>query len=180
LLKAMLYVLIISSLALAIFMIVATAHDPSEVDGNVHTRQLPPPWPYHAAMVSTGLLSLAGGVFTARYLKQRKDWIGLHKKMGLIGIGLVLAGLSLAAYMVSVYMETFFVREIHAYLGIGVLASIIITPSLGILQFRSNDRRIRTIHRWSGRFTIMLMLLAMYAGVQMVLAMLAQSTVNSM
>jgi formate hydrogenlyase subunit 3/multisubunit Na+/H+ antiporter MnhD subunit len=73
--KALLSVVIISSIAIAIAMGIATAHDPSEMGGGAHTHQLPPPWPYHAMMVFTGFISLAGGVFTARYLKQRKGWV---------------------------------------------------------------------------------------------------------
>jgi hypothetical protein len=176
----MLYVLILSSLSLAIFMGTATAHDPSEAGGGAHTHQLPPPWPYHIAMVFLGFTSLAGGAFTARYLKHRKGWIGLHKKLALIGIVLVLAGLSIAVYMVSAYMETFFVREMHAYLGASVFAFLIVTPMLGILQFRSRDMRIHTIHRWSGRITIMLILLTIIAGIQMVQTVLAQSAGSGM
>ena len=180
LLKSMLYVLILTSLSLAIFMGTATAHNPSEAGGSAHTHQLPPPWTYHVAMVFLGFTSLAGGAFTARYLKQRTGWIGLHKKLALIGVVFVLAGLSIAAYMVSVYMETFFVREMHAYLGASVFAFLIVTPMLGILQFRSRDMRIHTIHRWSGRITIMLVLLTIIAGIQMVQTVLAQSAGSGM
>jgi hypothetical protein len=126
-------------------------------------------------MVFLGFTSLAGGAFTARYLKHRTGWIGLHKKLALIGIVLVLAGLSIAVYMVSAYMETFFVREMHAYLGAGVFAFLIVTPILGIFQFRSKDKRMHTIHRWSGRITIVLILFTIVAGVQMVQIVLAQS-----
>ena len=164
--KPVLSALVISFLVLAIFIGIAIAHDPSET---AHTHQLPPPWPYHMIMVFTGFLSLAGGAFTARYLKQRKGRVGLHKKLVLIGAIFILAGLSIAAYMVSVYMETYFVRETHAYLGISVFAFVITTPILGMAQFRLRDKRIRTIHRWSGRITIILMLFTIYVGVQMVL-----------
>lgn len=180
LLKSMHCVLIISSLALAILMGIATAHDPSEAGGSAHTHQLPPPWPYHMIMVLAGFISLTGGAFTARYLKQRKGWLRLHKELALIGVISILTGLSIAAYMVSAYMETYFVQEIHAYLGASVFVLIIVTPILGLLQFRSKDKRIRTIHRWSGRITIMLMLFTIFAGIQMVLSMLAQSTGRGM
>jgi hypothetical protein len=46
--KALLSVVIISSIAIAIAMGIATAHDPSEMGGGAHTHQLPPPWPYQA------------------------------------------------------------------------------------------------------------------------------------
>jgi len=171
--KYMLYVLMISLLFLSFFMGVASAHDPSEARGSAHTHQLPPPWPYHMIMVVVGVMSLTGGAFTARYLKQRTGWVGLHKKLALLGVAFVLAGLSIAAYMVSVYMETFFVREMHAYLGASVLVFLVATPLLGIFQFRSKDMRIHTIHRWSGRITLMLILFAIIAGIQMVILYIA-------
>jgi hypothetical protein len=178
--KAMLFVLIISMFSPAIFMGMAAAHDPSEAGGGAHTHQLPPPWPYHMIMVFAGVMSLAGGAFTARYLKQRMGWVDLHKKLALTGVAFVLAGISIAAYMVSIYMETFFVREMHAYLGASVFAFLIVTPTLGIMQFRSKDKRIHTMHRWSGRITIMLILFTIIAGVQMVLTVLARGAGSGM
>jgi hypothetical protein len=175
LLKALLFVLIILSLVPAIVIGITAAHDPSEVGGSAYSHQLPPPWPYHVMMVSIGFISLAGGAFTARYLKQRKGWVVLHKNLALIGVGFVLAGLSIAAYMVSFYMGTYFIRETHAYLGAGVFGFVIITPLLGLFQFRSKDKRIRSMHRWSGRITIVLMLLTIFAGTSMVWTMLQQS-----
>jgi hypothetical protein len=165
----------ISLLFPSIFMGVASAHDPSEAIGGAHTHQLPPPWPYHMIVVVAGTLSLTGGAFTARYLKQRTGWVGLHKKLALSGVVLVLAGLFVAAYMVSVYMETYFVQEMHAYLGASVFIFLIVTPLFGIFQFRSKDKRIHTIHRWSGRITIMLILFTIIAGIQMVLTVLAEN-----
>jgi len=178
--KAMLFVLVISMFSLAIFMGIAAAHDPSEAGGGAHTHQLPPPWPYHMLMVFAGVISLAGGAFTARYLKQRTGWVALHKKLALSGVVFVLAGLSIAAYMVYVYMDTYLVREMHAYLGASVFAFLIVTPMLGIMQFRSKDKRMHTMHRWSGRITIMLILFTIIAGIQMVLAVLAQGAGSGM
>lgn len=89
----------------------------------------------------------------------------------LSGAAFVLAGLSVAAYMVSAYMETYFVQEPHAYLGASTFIFVGVTPLLGIAQFRLKDKRIRTIHKWSGRVTMMLIIATILAGIQMVLAM---------
>lgn len=178
--KAMLYILMLSLFTLAIFMGMATAHNPSEAGAGAQSHQLPPPWPYHLAIVLAGFTSLAGGAFTARYLKQRTGWVGLHKKLALTGVVFLMTGLSIAAYMVSVYMETFFVRETHAYLGASVFVFLIVTPMLGMLQFRLKDKRVHILHRWGGRITLMLILFTAIAGIQMVLAMLAQNAGSGM
>jgi hypothetical protein len=171
--KSMLYISMGLLIYLSFFMGVATAHDPSEAGGGGHAHQLPPPWPYHMIMVFAGVISLVGGAFTARYLKQKTGWIELHKKLALAGVVLVLAGILIAVYMVSVYMETSFVREMHAYLGASVFIFLILTPMLGIFQFRSKDMRIHTIHRWSGRIALILILFTIIAGIQMVMTVLA-------
>jgi nitrogen fixation/metabolism regulation signal transduction histidine kinase len=131
-------------------------------------------------IVFAGSISLIGGAFTARYLKQRTGWVALHKKLALAGVLIVLAGIFVAAYMVSIYMETSFVREMHAYLGASVFILLIVTPLLGIFQFRLKDKRMHTIHRWSGRITIMFILFAIIAGIQMALTVLAQNAEKGM
>jgi hypothetical protein len=171
----MLYILIISYLATVIFIGITTAHNASGEEASAHEDQLPPPWPYHLIFVFAGFTSLAGGAFTARYLKQMKGWMRLHKNLALIGVSFVLMGLSTAAYMVSVYMGTYFEQELHAYLGASVFVFVIATPMLGMLQFKLKNKKIRVAHRWSGRITILLMIFTIFAGVQMVLSMIAQS-----
>jgi uncharacterized membrane protein HdeD (DUF308 family) len=91
--------------------------------------------------VSVGSVALTGGVLAARYRKNKRDWISLHKKMVLFGAASILAGLSVAAYMVFRYMETYFVQEPHAYLGASTFVFIVATPIRGIAQFWIKDRR---------------------------------------
>lgn len=93
--------------------------------------------------------------------------------MVLFGAASILAGLSVAAYMVSRYMETYFVQEPHAYLGAGTFVFIVATPLLGIAQFRIKDKKIRIVHRWSGRITMVLIIATILAGIQMVLMVLS-------
>ena len=130
-------------------------------------HQLPPPWPFHLLFVSVGGVSLIGGAFTARYLRQRDGWFALHKKLALTGVASILVGVSVAVYMVTTYMETYFVKELHTYLGASVFTFVILTPALGFAQLRSSDKRVRIAHRWSGRIIIILILIAIFAGVQM-------------
>lgn len=171
LLTGLLSILIISSLYPIVLFDTVAAHNPSEQAGNAH--QLPLPWPLHLIFVSVGSLALAGGVLTARFRKNKQDWISLHKKMVLFGAASILAGLSVAAYMVYVYMETYFVQEPHAYLGASTFAFVVATPILGIAQFRLKDKRIRTMHRWSGRITMVLIIATIIAGIQMALMVLS-------
>jgi hypothetical protein len=46
----------------------------------------------------------------------------------------------------------------------------VFTPIMGYMQFRKNDKRIRIIHRWSGRLTIAMMLINVAVGWMMISA----------
>ena len=54
---------------------------------------------------------------------------------------------------------TYLVEEPHAYLGITALALVVFTPIMGFMQFRIKDKRMRIIHRWSGRLAITMVLI---------------------
>jgi hypothetical protein len=66
--------------------------------------------------------------------------------------------------MVRIYIGTLFIKELHSYLGFTIATLAIFTPLLGFIQFRMRDKRMRIIHRWSGRITIVLMLVNIIAG----------------
>ncbi len=121
-------------------------------------------------MASLGAVTIAGGWLVAWRMRKTKGWVNLHKKMTLLGTGFILIGIAIAFYMVATYYGTYFVREVHPYLGASVFVFVIITPILGFLQFRVKDRRMHEIHRWSGRLTLALIFAAFSAGVLMMLA----------
>lgn len=134
-----------------------------------HSDNPPPHWPYHAFFVSTGLVFMAAGALTARRMKGKKWWLKAHKTIALLGASFALAGFFIAAYLVSTYLDTYFVRELHSYLGILSVLLVIFTPIIGFMQFRLNDKRIRTIHKLSGRATLAFVGANILAGLQMVL-----------
>jgi hypothetical protein len=122
-------------------------------------------WPYHAALMSLGFVCLATGMLVARYLKTRQRWLNIHKALGIVGALFVLSGLFMAIYMVSVSTGQHFAVP-HAYLGTIAIIFVCITPILGYAQFHvtTNRATIRTIHRWSGRITLVLVLSNMLSG----------------
>ncbi len=126
-------------------------------------------WPYHAALVSLGLISMTSGMLTARFMKGRRWWLRAHKALGLPGACLAVAGVMVAVYMVSMDMETYFAGGPHSYLGLVAVLFIIATPILGFMQFKRRDKRVRVLHRWSGRMTLVLMLANVILGLGMIL-----------
>ena len=126
-------------------------------------------WPYHAALMSLGFVALSTGIFVARYLKTRQWRLKLHKAFGIVGVLFVLSGFSLAIYMVAGSTGQHFTFP-HDYLGAIAIIFVCITPILGYAQFHvsSNRATIRTIHRWSGRITVILVFITILSGLSVV------------
>ncbi len=159
-------IFIISLFAISLIAISGCAYA-HEMGGNSDTP--PPHWPYHAFFVSTGLIFMTAGMITARSMKGKRWWLKAHKIIALLGASLALIGFFIAAYLVSTYLDTYFLRELHAYLGIGAVLLVVFTPIIGFMQFRLRDKRIKAIHRWSGRTTLVIMLANILAGLQMII-----------
>jgi protein-S-isoprenylcysteine O-methyltransferase Ste14 len=126
-------------------------------------------WHYHAALMSIGFFLLCTGMLIARYMKSRHSWLQVHKLMGLSGALVILSGLVMAIYMVSSSTGAHFSVP-HAYLGSIILIFAVMTPLLGYAQFKSVGEvvKIRSIHRWSGRITLVLLLINILSGISLV------------
>ena len=126
-------------------------------------------WHYHAALMITGFFLLCTGMLIARYMKSRRSWLRVHKLMGLSGALVILSGLVVAIYMVSASTGAHFSVP-HAYLGPIILIFAVMTPILGYAQFKPVGEvvKIRTIHRWSGRITLVLLLINILSGISLV------------
>jgi len=157
---------LVAFLALQVIVVVASAHE----TGSTH-QQLPPPWPYHVLLVTTGVVVMLGGMLTARFMKKKNWWLKTHKSLVISGALLTVSGFILAAYMVSTYMDTYLVMETHAYLGITAVALVVLAPIMGFMQFRTKDKRIHIIHRWTGRLAIVMVLINIWAGWTMIRSM---------
>ena len=122
-------------------------------------------WPYHAILMTLGFMLMATGMLIARYLKTRSWWLMAHKPLGVCGALCALAGLFTAIFMVSQSTGIHF-RVPHTYLGAFTVIFVALTPVLGYAQLKVTDRRatISAIHRWSGRITLVLMLITLLSG----------------
>lgn len=128
---------------------------------------LPHLWPYHLAIVSTGFLSILAAILTARFMKRKKGWLSIHKSLGIFGAVLVLTGLVVAAVMVSEPYQIDLAIGSHAYLGLIIALMAAYMPFLGYLQIKRRDKRLRALHRWSGRVLLGFMVVNVYLGLVM-------------
>jgi hypothetical protein len=130
--------------------------------------EVPALWPYHAVLMIAGFLLLTTGMLIARYMKREQWWLKAHKTMGISGALFVISGLFMAIYMVSSSTGVHF-RVPHTYLGVIIIIFVGMTPILGYAQLKSESRgmKIRTIHRWSGRITLVLMFITILSGLSL-------------
>jgi hypothetical protein len=126
-------------------------------------------WPYHAVLMSLGLLLMATGVTIARFMKKKKWWLKAHRLLGSAGAASSVIGIIFAFYMVGSSGGIHF-RVTHTFLGALTAIFIISMPILGVLLLKIKKKRniIRNVHRWSGRITLVLMLFTIIGGLLLV------------
>ena len=119
----------------------------------------------HAGFMITGFIIVTAGALIAKFMRGETWWLKTHRRLGIIGPLCVFTGFVMAYIMVSLYDGNHFgVR--HAFMGLLSVFFVFLTPILGMLQFRLREYAaiIRTMHRWSGRTTILVMLLTIISG----------------
>lgn len=126
-----------------------------------------PLWQYHGALVTIGFLSLFSGALIASF-RPGRWWLRVHRQLALCGVAFTLSGLVVAIYFVSRAAGTH-LEYTHSYIGLTVSLFALLTPSLGLAQFRfmAHAKILRPAHRWSGRLLLILMLLNIAAGLKL-------------
>jgi hypothetical protein len=119
----------------------------------------------HAGFMLAGFLSMMAGALAAMFLRSKRWWLRLHKTAGVLGVLCVLMGLAAAIFMIILSGGEHF-SVTHAYIGAMTAAFAAVTPALGTLQFKikSHSTKIRIMHRWSGRITLMFAIITIITG----------------
>ena len=122
----------------------------------------------HAALMIAGFLFVLSALIVAMTQRRERWWLKVHRTIGLTGSSFMLLGAVMAVAAVASNPEGHHLRSPHTWLGALTVAMAIVTPALGLLQFRIPQKAaaIRLFHRLSGRilnlmtpFTILLGLL---------------------
>jgi hypothetical protein len=112
----------------------------------------------HATFLSIGFLLMAAGIGIARYLRDRKWWLKVHKPIGVTGAVSSVIGLVIGYFMVEMTTGIHF-RVLHAAFGGTTVLLAILTPIMGqaFLKRKTNKQQLRLVHRYLGRITILMM-----------------------
>jgi hypothetical protein len=138
--------------------------------GESEEIEIPSFWIIHATLMVLGSILMLMGMIIARYYKDTTWWFKRHKRIAPAGAAFAIAGLVMGFIMVQMSSGQHF-RVPHAFVGLFAIIFALITPTLGLAQFKikKNKKKIRAAHRWSGRITIILMFLNILFGISLVI-----------
>jgi len=110
----------------------------------------------HAGFMIIGFLSMVAGASAAMFMRRKGWWLRFHKGAGFFGTTCVLSGFIAAVSMIALSAGEH-LQITHHYLGFITVVVAVLTPLLGILQFKVKGQavRIRVMHRWSGSITLL-------------------------
>jgi len=119
----------------------------------------------HAGLMILTLFLLATGACIARFLKKKPWWLKAHRSLAVTGVILFLLAIAAIALQI-ILTERAHLRVPHSWVGLAGLALILLTPTLGFLQFKMRNAaaRLKGLHRWSGRITISVMIINIVLG----------------
>ena len=109
------------------------------------------------------------GASAVMFLRRKRWWLRFHKTAGILGALIVLVGLAAVIFMVTLSGGEHF-SVTHTFIGAMTAVFAFVTPVLGTLQFRvkNHSAKIRIMHRWSGRFTLLFAVVTIITGLQTV------------
>jgi hypothetical protein len=124
----------------------------------------------HAGFMIVGSSSMVTGASAAMFMRRKRWWLRFHKGAGFFGIFCVLSGFVAAVSMIALSTGEHF-RITHHYAGLITVTFAVLTLLLGIVQFKVRDQaaRIRAIHRWTGRVTLLMVFFTVVSGLLIIL-----------
>jgi hypothetical protein len=122
----------------------------------------------HAGLMILALCIMLIGAIIARFMKKKAWWLKVHRSLGITGAILLLMAFFAIALQITLTERAHF-RVLHSWIGVVAIGFAVLTPTLGILQFkvRNMAAKLRSPHRWSGRITLCLMFINILLGLSM-------------
>jgi hypothetical protein len=126
------------------------------------------PFTGHVPLMAAGTLFVFAAVLIAKTLRRKPWWLRTHRIAGVSGTVLIAAGAAAAIALVTLSSGEH-LRTPHAWLGALTVAAAVVTPVLGLLQFRLREKAaaIRLLHRGSGRIAAASLLASLLLGLRL-------------
>lgn len=120
---------------------------------------------FHKLLMVLGTLCIITGVSAAVFFRHSRYWLKVHKAFNSISVFFLSAGVAMAITAVwqqkGGHLDGF-----HPIIGSIAIGSAIISLFLGYYQFQAKNRMpfFKTLHRWLGRLSLLLVIAALLAG----------------
>jgi hypothetical protein len=118
----------------------------------------------HVLLMAISTLGIIAGLSTAMFFRQKKNWLNIHKYINSFS----LLGLTTGIIIAFIYVSGTSGKHIdglHQIAGLTAYNFAVATLFLGLYQFKAkNKSAARTMHRWLGRFSLLLFLTAITFG----------------
>lgn len=126
-------------------------------------------WQVHAGTMTTAIVLFILAVVIARFMRQRRWWLRVHRAISTLGAIVGVGGFAVAFYMVSLGGGAHFFY-LHTWVGAASLILAVITASSGYGRARLGLTRGRylLVHRLLALFTVLSMATAIFLGLGLV------------
>lgn len=122
----------------------------------------------HILFMSVSALLIIAGVCTAIFLRRKKTWLTIHRSFNVTGLIGMLLGMGLAFLYVNASGNKH-IGGLHQITGLSTMVFVSVTAFLGFHQFRAKNKTAwRTTHRWFGRFSLGLLIIALILGLMLI------------
>jgi heme A synthase len=126
------------------------------------------PFILHISLMAAATLAITAGVSTAMFFRKKKNWFKIHKSVNSLGILLITVGVIMAFIYVSGTSNNH-LNGFHQLTGLITFISVVATYLLGFHQFKAQNKlATRTAHRWFGRISLVMMLIAVILGLMLI------------
>lgn len=122
----------------------------------------------HLSLMIISFLCLAAGVSIAIFGRRQQNWLKLHKIFNSAGLIGILSGAVMAVTHVILSGETHLAGW-HPLAGLTAIILCGLTFYLGFYSFKAaNKARVRTVHRLTGRASIIAIVATLILGLQII------------
>ncbi len=120
---------------------------------------------FHKSLMALATMCLITGVSAAVFFRQNRYWLKVHKAFNSIASIFLSAGVAMAIMAVWQHNGEHF-AGFHPIGGRIAASFAIISLFLGFYQFQAKNRIqvFKTLHRWVGRLSVLLILAALISG----------------
>ncbi|MFX1415997.1 MAG: hypothetical protein ACFFC0_04245 [Promethearchaeota archaeon] len=126
-------------------------------------------WQIHAGTMTTSIILFILAVLIARFMRQRRWWLRVHRAISTLGAAVGVSGFSVAFYMVSLGGGVHFFY-LHTWVGGASLVLAVVTAlsGYGRALLGLSRKRYLLVHRLLAVLTIVLMAIAIVLGLGLV------------